>query len=159
MCMYLPVYVRGPSPARRTPHINNRCPLEAILVAPAEPHESIHGRLNTRRGVQHTLPELGWPGMVPRFFVLGFLLTARARADAALSLDGALPLARAHNRDLSVARAQLQQSATLVEQARAALLPTAVAQGKYTHNYRSIEIDVGQFTNMPGEPIVIQRGE
>ena len=98
--------------------------------------------------------------MVPRFLVLGFLLTAaRARADAALSLDGALTLARAHNRDLSVARAQLEQSATLVEQARAALLPTAVAQGKYTHNYRSIEIDVGQFTNMPGEPIVIQRGE
>jgi len=81
--------------------------------------------------------------------------TGSARADRRLTLDDALRLARAHNRDLTAARARLGQAAAAVEQARAALLPTAVAQGKYTHNYKQVEIDF-----MPGaEPIVIQQGE
>jgi outer membrane protein TolC len=78
-----------------------------------------------------------------------------ARADRRLTLDDALRLAREHNRDLRVARARLAQADAAVEQARSALLPTAAAQGKYTHNYKQVEIDI-----MPGaEPIVIQQGE
>jgi len=78
-----------------------------------------------------------------------------ARADRRLTLDDALRLAREHNRDLRWARARLAEADAAVALARSALLPTAAAQGKYTHNYKQVEIDI-----MPGaEPIVIQQGE
>jgi outer membrane protein len=64
-------------------------------------------------------------------------------ADRTLTLDDALGLARAHNRDLRAARERLAEAAAGVEQARAALLPTLFAQGKYTHNYKEVDFDAG----------------
>jgi outer membrane protein TolC len=66
-----------------------------------------------------------------------------ALAQRTLTLDEALELARAHNRDLRAARARLEQSATGIAQARAALLPQVTAQGKYTHNYKEVALDLG----------------
>jgi outer membrane protein TolC len=77
----------------------------------------------------------------------GLLVASPALAQRALTLDEALVLARAHNRDLRAARARLEQSATNVEQAWAALLPQIAAQGKYTHNYREVTLDLGQRLN------------
>src|SRR6187399_2854117 len=93
-------------------------------------------------------------------WVLGILLSAGgARAEAVLSLDDALGLARTQNRDLIAARARLDQTATSIEQARAPLLPTAAAQGKYTHNNTQVEIDKAALTGMSAPPIVIQKSE
>jgi len=78
-----------------------------------------------------------------------------ARADHPLTLDDALALARAHNRDLRAAHARLDQSETGIAQARAALLPTVAAQGKYTHNNKQVELSLPT----GGDPIVIQKGE
>jgi outer membrane protein, multidrug efflux system len=74
----------------------------------------------------------------------GLLVGSPALAERGLTLDEALALARAHNRDLQAARARLEQSATNVEQAWAALLPTVSAQGRYTHNYKEVALDLGQ---------------
>src|SRR4029079_11473855 len=41
----------------------------------------------------------------------------------------------------------------------APLLPTAAAQGKYTHNNTQVQIDPGAFTGMPGPAIVMQKSE
>jgi OMF family outer membrane factor len=76
--------------------------------------------------------------------VIAALWTAEARADKPLSLDEALAIARANNRDLKVARARLEQSATSIEQAWVALLPQLSAQGKYTHNYKDVALDLAQ---------------
>jgi outer membrane protein TolC len=65
-----------------------------------------------------------------------------ARADRTLTIDDALALARTHNRDLRAARERVAEANAGVEQARAALLPTVAARGKYTHNYRGIDFDV-----------------
>jgi outer membrane protein TolC len=59
-----------------------------------------------------------------------------------LTLDEALHLAREHSRDLQAARAHLDQAATSVTQAWVALLPTAALQGKYTHNYKEVTLDL-----------------
>src|SRR4051812_34585080 len=92
--------------------------------------------------------------------LLGTLLVAgSAPAQSVLSLDEALALARRQNRDLIAARAHLDQTATSIEQARAPLLPTAAAQGKYTHNNTQVEIDKGALIGMPAPPIVIQKSE
>jgi outer membrane protein TolC len=64
-----------------------------------------------------------------------------AQADRTLTLDEALSLARAHNRDLRAARERVAAAEAGVEQARAALLPTVTAQGKYTHNYKQVDFD------------------
>jgi len=64
-----------------------------------------------------------------------------ARADKSLTLDDALGLARAHNRDLRAARERIAVASAGVEQARAALLPTVALQGKYTHNYKEVDFD------------------
>lgn len=64
-----------------------------------------------------------------------------AHADRSLTLDDAISLARAHNRDLQVARERIAIADAGVAQARAALMPTVVAQGKYTHNYKEVEFD------------------
>ncbi|HZS41899.1 MAG TPA: TolC family protein [Polyangia bacterium] len=72
---------------------------------------------------------------------------AHAQAGArAISLDEALAMARLHNRDLRAARARLAQSATNIEQAWVALLPQVTAQGKYTHNYKEIDVNLAQAT-------------
>jgi outer membrane protein, multidrug efflux system len=65
-----------------------------------------------------------------------------ARAERALGLDEALAIARRNNRDLRAARARLEQSATNVEQAWVALLPQVTAQGKYTHNYKEVAVNL-----------------
>jgi outer membrane protein TolC len=67
--------------------------------------------------------------------------TGQVHAERTLSLDDALGLARAHNRDLRAARERIAEAAEGVAQARAALLPTLVAQGKYTHNYKEVDFD------------------
>jgi outer membrane protein TolC len=66
-----------------------------------------------------------------------------ARADRRLTLDEALGLARAHNRDLRAARERIAIASAGVEQAWGALLPSVVAQGRYTHNYKEVDFDVG----------------
>ncbi len=83
-----------------------------------------------------------------RFLLVLGLATvpAIAHADRVLTLDDALALARANNRDLRVAQARLAQTAATVDIARAALLPNVSAQGKYTHNYKEVDLDLGQFT-------------
>jgi outer membrane protein TolC len=75
-------------------------------------------------------------------FVLVLALAAPARADHPLTLDEALQLARDHSRDLQAARARLDQVRTTVTTAWAALLPTAALQGKYTHNYKEVDLDL-----------------
>ena len=67
-----------------------------------------------------------------------------ARGERALTLDEALQLARAQNRDLKAARVRLEQSQVQIEQAWTALLPTVAAQGKYTHNYKQVTLDLSQ---------------
>lgn len=67
---------------------------------------------------------------------------APARADRTLTVDEAIALARTHNRDLRAARERVVEANAGVEQARAALLPTVAAQGRYTHNYKEIAFDV-----------------
>jgi outer membrane protein, multidrug efflux system len=74
----------------------------------------------------------------------GTLLLASAglaHADRSLTLDEAIGLARAHNRDLRGARERIAIADAGVAQARAALMPTVAAQGRYTHNYKEVEFD------------------
>ena len=76
--------------------------------------------------------------------VLGALVLASAgpvQADRNITLDDAIALARTHNRDLRAARERMAVAEAGVEQARAALLPTLAAQGKYTHNYKEVDFD------------------
>ena len=49
--------------------------------------------------------------------------------------------------------AKLAQAQTNVEQAWAALFPTIAAQGKYTHNYKNVEL------GFMGPPLVLQPSE
>jgi outer membrane protein TolC len=74
------------------------------------------------------------------------LAASPAFADRTITLDDALAIARDHNRDLRVSKARLAQTATSVEQVRAALLPLVTAQGKYTHNYKQVDLDLGELT-------------
>ncbi len=74
------------------------------------------------------------------------LLPAPASADERLlTLPDVLAIARRQSRDLVAARARLAQAATSVEQAWSALLPTASAQGKFTHNYKEVDLNIGEF--------------
>ncbi len=59
-----------------------------------------------------------------------------------LTLDDALRIARERSRDLAAARTRLDQARTSVTTAWAALLPTAALQGKYTHNYKEVTLDL-----------------
>jgi outer membrane protein TolC len=80
--------------------------------------------------------------------VVGLLVCAgggTARSEHALTLDDALALERAHNRDLRVGRARLAQARTGIEQARAELLPTITSYGRYTHNYKEVSFDFSGF--------------
>ena len=67
-------------------------------------------------------------------------------ADRTLTLDEAVALARANNRDLRVGRARLAEAETGIALARAALMPTLSAQGKYTHNYKGVDLSVAEFS-------------
>ena len=78
--------------------------------------------------------------------VAALAVAAPARAEHVLSLREALAIARGNNRDLRVARARLQESATNIELAWAALLPQLSVQGKYTHNYKNVVLDLGRLT-------------
>lgn len=76
--------------------------------------------------------------------VIGALLTAGAgvaHADRSLTLEDALNLARAHNRDLRSARESLTIANASVAEARAALMPTVSAEGRYTHNYKEVDFN------------------
>lgn len=79
--------------------------------------------------------------------LVSFLLSASpARAERVLSLDEALAIARSNNRDLKAARARLAETATNIALAWAALLPQLGVQGKYTHNYKNVVLDLSQIT-------------
>ena len=67
--------------------------------------------------------------------------TAHAEPEP-LTLERALALAERGNRDLAQARARLDQAAAGVAQAWVALLPQAVVQGKYTHNYKEVSLNL-----------------
>jgi len=85
--------------------------------------------------------------LAPLVLTLLVLLTGWVRpawAERSLSLDEALALARSNNRDLRTARAHLEGTATNVRLAWAALLPQLTAQGKYTHNYKDVSLNLGQ---------------
>lgn len=74
--------------------------------------------------------------------VLG--LAPPAHAERILTLEEALALGRQNSRDLGAARARLEQAAAGVTQAWVALLPTLTVQGKYTHNYREVTLDLSR---------------
>src|SRR5262249_9785691 len=87
-----------------------------------------------------------------------FFQGASARAQRNVSLDDALALARRNNHDLAAARARLDQAQAAVELARSSLLPLLVGQGKYTHNYKQVELTLPPELGQSG-PIVIQKQE
>ncbi|HEX8106185.1 MAG TPA: TolC family protein, partial [Kofleriaceae bacterium] len=70
----------------------------------------------------------------------------RTWADRSITLEDALALARTHNRDLRSARERVVEAEAGVAQARAALLPTVSAQGKYTRNYKEVDFDAIAFS-------------
>lgn len=78
--------------------------------------------------------------------VLLLVLAGRAAAKPAqeLTLEEALRLARQNNLDLKIMHEVLAKSHVGIEQARVALMPTLSAQGRYTHNYREVTLDVSQ---------------
>ncbi len=80
------------------------------------------------------------------FLLLSILLplisVTPAHADEALTLVQALELARAQNHDLAAARARLDEAHVAIEQSWQPLLPTLAAQGKYTHNYKEVKLDL-----------------
>ncbi|HEX4416460.1 MAG TPA: TolC family protein [Kofleriaceae bacterium] len=67
--------------------------------------------------------------------------TSLASADRTLTLEEALSIARAHNRDLRGARERIAIANEAVAQARGALLPTVGVDGRYTHNYKEVDFD------------------
>jgi outer membrane protein TolC len=70
----------------------------------------------------------------------------RGWADRTITLDDALAQARSHNRDLRSARERIVEAEAGVAQARAALLPTVSAQGRYTRNYKEVDFDAIAFS-------------
>jgi outer membrane protein TolC len=86
--------------------------------------------------------------------LLALIWVAPARGQSTLTLDEALCRAGTRNRDLRILRAQLEEQAVAIEQARVALLPQLAAQGRYTHNNRQVTIPLD-----PRAPTVLQRSE
>jgi outer membrane protein TolC len=71
------------------------------------------------------------------------LAPAAAHAqERTLTLDEVLRLAKQNNRDLQAARARVAQAQAGVQTAWSALLPTVALQGKYTHNYKEVPLDL-----------------
>lgn len=62
-----------------------------------------------------------------------------------LTLDEALRIARSQSRELSAAKARRDQADVGIEQAWVALLPNLSAQGRFTHNYKQVELDTSSF--------------
>jgi len=75
---------------------------------------------------------------------------ARAQEPVTLTLEQALSQARQRNKVMVVERARLEQAQVQVEQGWAALFPTLVAQGRYSRNYKEVELSFG------GRPLLIQ---
>ncbi|HEX9104170.1 MAG TPA: TolC family protein [Polyangia bacterium] len=74
------------------------------------------------------------------------VLPSVARAQRTLALDEALQTAHRNNRDLKQAKARVAQAHAGVLTAWSALLPVVTAQGKYTHNYKEIDVNLAQAT-------------
>ncbi len=74
------------------------------------------------------------------------IVAAPARAQRTLTLDEALSTAHRNNRDLSQARARVEQAHAGVLNAWSALLPVVTTQGKYTHNYKEVTLPASEFT-------------
>jgi outer membrane protein TolC len=74
--------------------------------------------------------------------VLGLVAAAPAHAERVLTLADALSMAKKQSRDLEAGRARVDQAKSGIDQALAALLPNASAQGKYTHNYKEVDFDL-----------------
>jgi outer membrane protein TolC len=85
------------------------------------------------------------------------LLSLPAAAQRALTLGEALELARTRNKDLRSARSRVEQAAASVRIALVPLLPTVAMNGKYTHNYKEVTLDLsaqqaaGQVTVATGQ--------
>jgi outer membrane protein TolC len=75
------------------------------------------------------------------------LISARGfpQGERVLRLDDALRIARAQSRELAAAKSRREQAQAGVEQAWSALLPNVSAQGRYTHNYKKVELDTALF--------------
>lgn len=91
----------------------------------------------------------------PTILLSAFLTLTAATADAQtpparnVKLDEVLKAARDYNRDLRAAREHLVQVGADIDRAWAALLPTAVVQGKYTFNYPEIVVNfIGQSSTL-----------
>ncbi len=67
-----------------------------------------------------------------------------AWAQRTMTLEEALRQAHHANRDLAQARARVDQAHAGVLAAWVALLPTVTAQGKYTHNYKEVILNLAQ---------------
>jgi outer membrane protein TolC len=77
--------------------------------------------------------------------VLLISASAFCQPERVLTLDAALQLARQRSRDLAAARSRREQAEAGVQQAWASLLPVLSAQGKYTRNYKEVELDFTPF--------------
>src|SRR5579859_8189964 len=84
--------------------------------------------------------------MLMRVFFSILIASMPAQAERVLTLSDTLALARAQSRDLGAARARLDQARTGIDQALVTLLPTVIAQGKYTHNYKEVTLDTSTFS-------------
>jgi outer membrane protein TolC len=82
--------------------------------------------------------------------LLPFAGVAQERDVVDLTLEDALHAAKKRNRGLVVERARLAQAQTNVEQAWSALFPTIAVQGRYTHNYKEVEL------GFAGSPLLLQ---
>jgi outer membrane protein TolC len=81
-----------------------------------------------------------------------------ALAQRNVTLDEALALARRNNHDLAAARTHVAQAQAMVELARSSLLPQLSGQGRYTHNYKQVELMLPAELGQSGT-IVIQKQE
>jgi outer membrane protein TolC len=104
------------------------------------------------------------PGCLAALAVAALPVCARAQTPVTatatatpreLTLDEALTLAKRANRSLTVERARLEQARTSIAQAWAALFPTVTAQGKYTRNYKEVDLDFGALFGAPNEPPIV----
>ncbi|HYR56219.1 MAG TPA: TolC family protein [Myxococcaceae bacterium] len=98
---------------------------------------SIHPRAVARSGVRLAISSAA--------ALLLISAVAGAQGERVLTLDEALRITRQRSRDLFAARARQEQADTGVEQAWSSLLPTVSAQGKYTHNYKQVELNTASF--------------
>jgi outer membrane protein TolC len=70
---------------------------------------------------------------------------ALGQGERVLTLEEALRIARQQSRDLAAARSRQEQTDTGVDLARSYLLPTVSAQGRYTRNYKQVELNTASF--------------